>query len=207
MSPVKAFCLSIVAATALMAFAQVAPAMATNTQICKLHQEPCAVGNRVTSVHFVSGTTLFLSTFATALCLSSLLSGTVGPLAAPQKITVTTLTFTNCGTTAEHNNCTVKTLKLGEIDVLKTALNLGTATWLNLEVLISCPSLGIHCIYGGAAITGFTFQGALHTAETGNGKVIGSTIGILKVSGGLLCPEQVQWHVAYEALEHLFLVS
>jgi hypothetical protein len=202
MSPVKAFCLSTVAALAVMAFAQVAPAMATNTQLCKVHQEPCG-GNAVTAVHLIAGTSIFQTSIGTVLCLSTLIVGKAGALAAPQKITVTTLTIEKCGTDKDHSNCKLTNLALPVIDVLKTALNLGTTTWLGWEVLLSCP--GMHCVYGGPEVAGFTFQGALHT-EAGHGRLIATTLSIPKVEG-FLCPAESKLTVAYESLEHLSLVS
>jgi hypothetical protein len=201
-SPVKAFCLSTVAALAVMAFAQVAPAGATNTQLCKVHQEPCPAA--VTSIHIVAGTNVLETSVVTTLCLGSLITGTVGALAAPQQIKVTALTYQNCGTNKDHNNCELTNLALPTIDLLKTALNLGTSKWLGWKVLVKCP--GVHCVYGGAVVDGFDFEGGLHSTEAGHGRIKANKLSIPKVEG-FLCPSTSNLTITYESLEHLFLVS
>jgi hypothetical protein len=204
MNPVKAFCLSTVAALAVMAFAQISPATATSTQLCKVHQEPCPIGSAATGVHLVAGTSITMTNLLTFLCLSSLILGKVGGLAAPQQITVTTLTYEKCGSNLAHNNCELKILTLPVIDVLKNALNLGTTIWLGLKALVKCS--GEHCVFGGPEVVGFGFEGPLHSSEAGHGKIFASSINLPRVEG-FLCPAESKLTVVYESLEHLFLVG
>jgi hypothetical protein len=207
---VRIITLSATMAIAGMALLGTSSATAGNTALCIIHESPCAVPNRVSSVHFVSSTTTLLTSLVNILCLSSLFSGTTenGGLGNPLGITVNSLTFSNCGTTAAHNNCTKTVLKPGLIDILRTALQLGTATWLGLEVLVECLISGgitLHCVYGGAAVTGFVVEGALHAGGGGHGKITGS-LTLPKVSG-LLCPATDIWDIVYESLSHFFLVE
>jgi hypothetical protein len=201
------FGLAALAAVAAMAFVGASSAMGENTAICKVHEEPCASGNIAQTVHMVAGTTILETDLTTVLCLGALGVGTTEGLGAPAGYTITSLTWSNCGTTSAHNNCTVTTLQNGLLDVLKTALNLGTAAALGTEVLVECNILlGFHCIYGGGEVKGFKVEGALHTAGAGHGMFTAKELLVPKV-GGLICPKESFWTALFEPLEHIYGVS
>jgi hypothetical protein len=179
-----------------------------NTQLCKVHQEPCAAGSAPTSVHFVAGTNVLKTSIVTILCLASLAVATpLGLGTAPnhQILHNTEIAWSNCGTNVAHNNCTVTTLAPGLLDLLKTTLNLGTAIVLGAEVKMVCGEI-LSCIYGGAEVTGFTSQGALHPVGAGHGMLTASELTV-PVVGGLLCPATSKWNALYEPLEHLYIVG
>ncbi len=218
---IKTFGLAAIAAVAAMAFVGASSAMATgHTALCKTHEDPCAEANLVKNIHMQAGTTILKTSLATVLCLKSsavahaehgglslLLviehpSGEKLTIIDPLGFQVLTLTWENCGTNAAHNNCTVTNLKLPLIDLLKTALNLGTATVLGAEVLVNCVGI-LHCVYGGKEITGFNVEGALHTAGAGHGMFTANELSVPNV-GGLLCPSTSKWTALYEPLEHIF---
>ncbi len=205
---IKMFGLAGLTVVAAMAFLGASSASANqSTALCKVHQEPCAANNLATSVHMVAGITSLKTSIATVLCLSSLVQGTPEPLGKPQGVTLTQVLWNNCGTNAAHNNCTVTTLKPGLIDVLKTALNLGTAEALNTQVLVFCDLfIDLHCVYGGASVKGFSVEGALHTAAAGHGRFIAKELEVPNVSGAF-CPEKSFWTASYEGLEHQYIVS
>lgn len=208
---IKMFGLAAVAAVAAMAFIGASSASATSTALCKVHQEPCAEANLVKSIHMVANDPILETSIATVLCASSLAVASVGALAAPQKATVTTLTWTACKTVGSATeNCTVTNLKLPVFDVLKTALNLGTAVALNPEVLVKCTNIPIfgelHCVYGGPAVEGFSVEGALHLAGTGHGMFTATKLTVPKVKG-FFCPETSKWTALYEPLEHIYIVG
>jgi hypothetical protein len=208
---IKAFGLVAMAAIAAMAMLGAASAVASeNTSLCKIHQEPCAEANRAKTVHFVAGTTVLKTSILTVLCLSSLVKGEVegtGLATAPNPlgVKVTELLWNNCGSNTEHNNCEVKNLKLPLFDVLKTALNLGTAIALGPEVLVKCGE-SLHCVYGGKEVKGFTVEGALHTTGAGHGMFTATELEVPFVSG-FLCPSVSKWTALYEPLEHLFITG
>jgi hypothetical protein len=210
---IKMFGLAAVAAVAAMAFMGASSAMAKeSTTLCKVHQEPCEAKNIPAKLHMVTvGEPELLSSIAVVACLSSLAEGTVGALGtAPtaQRITITTLTWTGCyrlGGEEVHGECSVVNLKLPVFDLLKTALNLGEATALGAEVLVSCPGF-IHCVYGGPEVKGFSVEGALHSKEAGHGHFTANALSVPKVKG-FLCPETSKWDALYENLEHLYVVS
>jgi hypothetical protein len=206
---IKMFGFAALAAVVAMALVGATSASAKeNTQLCKVHQEPCAAGNAPTSVHFVAGTTVLKTSIITVLCLASLVVATplgLGTAPTPQVLHNTEITWSNCGTNPAHNNCTVTTLAPGLVDLLKTALNLGTATVLGAEVKVVCGEI-LNCTYGGAEVTGFTSEGALHTAGAGHGMLTASELTV-PVVGGLLCPATSKWNALYEPLEHLYIVG
>lgn len=201
----KVFSLAAVAAVAAMALVA-SSAMATgSTSMCKVNETPCAAGNQVKSLHMVAGTSVLKTSILTVLCLSSLAQVPITTtLGNPLKTgALTSLTWENCGSNAAHNNCTVTNLKLPTFDVLRTAAGLGEATALGAEVLVLCGE-SLHCVYGGAAVTGFKVEGALHTAGAGHGMFTASELKVPKVSG-FLCPAESKWTALYEPLEHVFL--
>jgi hypothetical protein len=216
------FGLAALTAVAAMAFVGASSAMAKeNTALCKVHQEPCAEGNLVSSVHMIALDPILETSLATVLCEESLALGAVEKnektkkflAAAPEPlgVNITELTWKNCKTTGSAtNNCTVTNLKLPLFDVLKTALNLGEATALGAEVLVKCtniPLIGeLHCVYGGASVGPFAVEGALHKEKTGHGMFTATKLTVPKIKG-TFCPETSKWTALYEPLEHLFIVG
>jgi hypothetical protein len=178
------------------------------TVLCNVNEDPCSVANQTSAVHFVSVGEPTLVTASPALtikCLSSLAAGTTEALGNPTGITLTALTWTGCYLAPfVSHNCTVTTLVLGLIDVLKTAANLGTAKALNTEVRVVCGG-SINCIFGGAETTGLTVEGALHAAGTGHGRLKAPSIAVGHLSG--LCPSTATWTADYESLTHVFVSS
>jgi len=72
-------------------------------------------------------------------------------------------------------------------------------------VKIECGEI-LMCTYGGPEASGFTIEGALHTAGTGNGMLRASELTV-PVVGGLLCPATSKWDALYEPLEHIYLLT
>lgn len=215
------FGLAALAAVAAMAFLGASSASATSSALCVLHEEPCLTKhqlelakaenpkeNVISSVHMTAGITTLQTSVAKVLCLSSLAQGTVGALGSPQKVTIAAsgLTWSNCGTNAAHTNCIVTTLEGGTIDLLKTALNLGTGTILGSEVLVACDLLiDIHCVYGGE-VEGFGLEGAGHTASAGNGMFNANAVEVKRIKGAF-CPEESKWTALFEPLTALYGTS
>jgi len=204
----KTLSLTAVAVTA-MAFISAPSASATlNTLLCKVHQEPCPAASLPSSIHLVSGTMVLKTSLVTILCLGSLITGTplgLGTAPSPQIIHLTQITWTGCGTNVAHNNCTVTTIAPGLLDILRTALNLGTDKFLNMQIQMICGEI-TSCTYGGAEVAGLIVEGALHTAEAGHGMFTANELS-LPVVGGFLCAATNKLTVLYEPLEHLFLVG
>lgn len=196
-----------VAAMAAMGLFGASSASATlSTLLCKTHTEPC--NSLPTVVHFKGGPMVLVVNPATVLCLSSLLLSTplgLGTAPAPQQLHNTELLWFNCGTNAAHNDCTVTTTALGIVEMLRTALNVGTGNVLNNRVSIACGEI-INCVYGSAESI-YSFEGALHTAGAGHGLLIGKELVLSKVSGGFLCAASAKMTTTFEVLEHLFLVG
>ncbi len=211
MRTTKIFGLVMLAAVATVASISTSPASATNTALCKIHSDPCPPPNLVTSLHLVNtpGTVWELLTdFGNVLCLGTLVQATVGPLAAPQLITGTGWSFTNCGTNVAHDNATVTFGKGPHLTLLRTTLNLATLTHTEVEMRVKATIFGIikiDCIYSLAGVA-FPFEGALHTsAATGHGMVTANKIPLTKFSG--VCPTVSSLDFLLEPLEHVFVVS
>jgi hypothetical protein len=180
------------------------------TALCKTHSsKTCAEKDQVKNLHMVTTKPPVLyNTIANVECESSLGTATVLELAEPQKIDVTELAWKGCHTQGAADNCTVTTESLPTLDLERTALNLGEATTLGLEVGIDCTVLGLielDCVYGGEV--SLPVEGALHEEGTGNGKLTASKVALEKLEGEGHCPDSVDWDASYEALEHVYIVE
>jgi len=203
------FGLVAVAASVSMAFVGVSSALAEgSTAVCETHTAAtCASPVSLVTFHQTGTSTLVLGS-TTILCLSGNLEGHVEGgfthLANPLGIEVLILDFSQCGTNAAHSNCEVTATKKGLLDLLKTALNLGTATYLGVNLLVKC--IGIECNVGGSEIKGFELIGALHTASAGHGLVIANNLSM--PTSGTFCPSGVaHWTAKFEPLVHLYLLE
>lgn len=184
-------------------------AMGESISLCKVNEDPCAAGNQLSSVHLVAGTTVLKTSLLTVLCLSSLAlitNGIFGPTLATNPIhyVTQTLTFSNCGSNAAHNNCTMQNLStIGLVDVQKTAANLGIAEALRAEVLINCSGF-VHCVYGGS-MGGIAVEGAEHKGIS-NGMFTFNELSIPKISG-TLCPSSASLTALYEPTQEVYVSS
>lgn len=155
MRVVKVFGLAALAAVVAMAFISATSASAVSTQLCDNHTGlTCEAGHALTSVHQVlaAGTVGDLLMLLDVLCLGYLVEASVGALgsgATKQTVTVVSQTFTGCGTSSAHNNCTV-TIPTGQqpsFGLLKTGLDAGTLTATSGQARLQCPNLGWNCVY------------------------------------------------------------
>jgi len=185
---IKMFGLAAVAAVAAMAFIGATSASAVSTQLCDEHTElNCKVGHAVATVHLVlaTGTVGELLALIPVLCLGFLVeatAGALGPGATRQTITSVTQTFSGCGTSSEHNNCTV-TIPTGQQPVyalLKTGLDAGTLTGISGQTKLVCKNIGLDCLYD---IGGMSFS-------VGGGHLTASEAPTTELGGKFFCPEQ-----------------
>jgi hypothetical protein len=193
MKLIKMLCLAAFAAAATAAFAP--SAMAADTALCKSHPatDACPAGERYTSTHLalVAGTQYKLEgafPHTLILCLGLLVQATLGGLANPQTINGN-VTYSNCGTNAVHNNCTVTELEAFSGTVLWTLLNLGELKAGAVKpgiTLFKC--IGTECEY--KSVESGHFSGA--SATTGKGRVNIKFGTLEKLGGGILCPAQLE---------------
>jgi len=202
----------------ILAWAIAAPASATKTALCKVHQEPCQAGNLVTDLHMLAvGNVYLLNTEADILCLNGLIKGKVDALEAPQGVQVSEYTLTNCGTNAAHSNCTVTFPVRPNFFILKTALNLGQLSETGHSMRIECTLFGIlvKCTYKfSEGIRTFIVEGAQHKgAGTGHGMLTYPPPGeeeegeVELEEGTALCPDTFQYEGLFEPLTDFWVVS
>jgi len=198
MKYIKTIGLTVVAAVAAMAIAGAGTAMATGpTALCKVHADPCGslypVGQ---AIEGLSTNPVLLGNFfgftGTVSCEHSVVSGNIEdqPLGTPLKIKITKITFTgNCKSTF-GGTCTVTTVKTGLVDLLRTALNLGTATSLGNEIKVVCGGFpSIECTFGGTP--------ELH-AEGSPAKQLIANAAVLTAVSGSACPTSPRWDATYK---------
>jgi hypothetical protein len=198
-----------VTASVLISLVCTTSAMATeSTALCKAHENTCAAGNQVKTVHLVAGTVTLKTSLVTVLCLSSLM--TTEPLSAlghPLLVKVTELSWVNCGSNMAHTNCKLKTVIFPVFDLLKISLNYATATVLHLGVEVSCGEV-LLCTFESAETesASWEFKGALREFATGHGSLSAANWVLAKTTG-LLCPAKNEWTGFYEPLEHVYVIS
>ncbi len=183
-------------------------AMATNTALCTVHEEPClGPKHLVTQIHLITTESpKFLPGLLGAItCGSSLIKGTVEGLGAPQKVKITAWTWTGCSGNGACN--AVSTLNpLVELEILKTVLNLGEAKSKGNSISVNCNVLGGHveCEYSGV-IGPFHIVGS--SATTGNGMLTANGLNIQPNGAGLMCPTAMRLDALYEAQTPFFIVE
>jgi len=172
------------------------PGWAGTTQLCWAHEEPCAEKNRVGEFTVLATKEVLKTNIITVLCLHSKAKAEAEEPAST-RVKVTELTWNECGTNSEHNNCTVTNLSLPLLDVLKTALNNGIAIVLGAEINVKCGKL-INCTYS-KTIEPLIVEGSEASEGVGNGMLTANELEVEKV-GGLFCPKTSKWTALYEGL-------
>jgi hypothetical protein len=187
--------IGVVALTAMIATAIVSAnaATASSTALCKKHEEPCSAANTYQG-HFeaVAASPKFLTTIVDVACKGGRILGYALGLAIPQSTHLEALTFTEDCLTEGGLECAVESTELGLLLMLRTALNLATATMDNTRVLISCPGT-MHCVFSMATelhVTGSPNQNSL--AE------IHALKAPLANPEGMLCPVEASFDALYK---------
>lgn len=196
----RMFGAAILGAIAVMAFVGVGSAMATgSTALCKVSTNPCPAASLYPAGTLVEGLAVspkLLGTFAgftgTVECEHSVVAGkTSSALANPLKGTITSISFTgNCHSTF-GGSCEVTTVKTGELDLLRTGANVGTATSLGNEVHVKC---------GGFPTVECTFGGEPALSATGSPtKTLVAKEAVLSGTGSA-CPGSPRWDATYSLI-------
>jgi len=205
MKLIKTLGLAVVAAIAAMALVGAGSAMAnTPTALCKENKNPCpaaALYPAGTLIEGLATNPILLGTFfgltGTVECEHSVVSGKTEAARSgkekeknlPLVGKIEKITFTgNCHSTF-GGTCTVTTVKMGKLDLLRLSANLATATSLGNEVKVSCNGFPtIECIFGG--------EPQLHV-EGSPAKTLTATKAALKAVSGSACPTNPQWDAKY----------
>ena len=200
MKSIKWFCLVAVAAVVGLSLASTASASAATTVLCKVNVVPCPVSpidQRWENVGFEMKATNFrLLTFGPTgetLCEAATIKGKLLTFGSPQKVTITGLTFTNCkfGKTA----CEIVEAIPGALDLLRTNVNLGEATFLSTEIFVNCGGI-IHCE--------FDLEGKMHLqgSESAEKAAVISVSGlVIKPESGEACPSKTMLTATYSVLQ------
>lgn len=171
-------------------------AMAGPTALCLKHEQPCA-GENVYQGHFeaVAQFPRFLTELTTITCKAARILGFALFLAEPQLTHLQEYDFSEHCLTTGGQPCVVKATALGLLLTLRVALNLAQ-TQSHAKVLVSCPMIGIHCVYGGLPI--FEFLGSPNGESLAT---IHSNEVLLENGEGLLCPEETRFDALFQVLE------
>jgi hypothetical protein len=194
MQHVKWLGIAVLAAVVTMALVGAPSASAAQPVLCKVEEAPCAPANRWEMRPFEAKAEplkLLLGALGEVVCKSSTVKGELGEFGAPQKVTLSSLVFAECklGTSA----CAFNVLSLGKLDLLRTNLNSGEATFLGTEVLVQCGSF-IHCVYGGEPKLALAGKNGAEAAKLTANQVV------LPVVSGFLCPTETKLDATYTIL-------
>lgn len=186
-----------IAVGVVMAFVGASSAMAGNTALCELHEQPCAAAN-IYQGHFeaLAANPKFLTNITDIACKKSRILGFALGLASPQTTHLEALTFTEDCLTEAGFPCVIESTELGLLLILRTALNLGFATTDNTRVLISCPGVALHCIFDMAA--------EMHVTGSPNANSLAEIHALelpLEQAEGMFCPEETFFDALYKIVE------
>lgn len=204
MKSIKTIGLAAFAAVMAMAFIGASPAMAENTQLCKVDESPCPAKSVVTHVHAETSAgakAKLLSKLGTVECKVLSLGIPLG-LGAPLVIH-SHFTYTEC--TRGKENCTVVEMSIESLlKVLKLGHETADVTGEG-EVSVHCGFF-IWCTYNGENLWGAAKGSLLSTEANPNGEVTISEQTTQKVSG-LLCPETAKLDIAIAPLEAVYITA
>jgi hypothetical protein len=158
----------------------------------------------VEKIHAVATDPVILSSEGNVLCASSLIETTLLALGAPQVGDNTSLTWSECKSSTSV--CEVKTTALGTLLYLKTEVNLGTAQFHNMKLLIKC-SIFFQCEYEG--LPTFHLLGAtlLDNGPGNNGGMRGVETTLTSGPFDGPCPPGIVLDLFWEALEPVYVKS
>lgn len=196
MSLSKMFGLAMLTAIAALAFVGTSVATAETTVLCEKHENPCEAANIYVG-HFdaVAENPTFLTSLTDITCKKAHLLGFALGLGNPLTLHLEAFNFGEDCLTSEGDACTLQTLELSLSLLLREGSNLGSLQFHNTKVLLSCPSLFIHCVYGG--LPKFEVLGspnketlaAIHTKEV-----------VLEHGEGMFCPEETKLDALYKVV-------
>jgi hypothetical protein len=203
MKLIKTLGLMVVAAVAAMAIAGAGTAMATgSTALCKEHKDPCPAGALYGVGQVIEGlatSPVLLANFfgftGSISCEHSVVAGKIetSALANPLQGKIDKITFTGDCLSTFGGSCTVTTVKTGLLDLLRTALNLGTATSLGNEIKVVCGGFpSVECTFGGTP--------QLHV-EGSPVKHLTAKEAVLTAVSGSACPSSPRWDALYKIIQ------
>jgi hypothetical protein len=183
------------------------------TALCKEHNSlTCAEEDLTESLHLVATKPpLLSSSVASITCQGSLATAGVSALASfpdRQKVTVTKVDWTDCRIMGLADDCTVTVDLLLPIELLKTSLNLASATVPEVELAFKCNILDLtelDCTFSDSV--DFTVEGADHNEQSGHGRIVTDSAELDLLEGGDHCPEVLTWDATYESLEDFYVVA
>jgi hypothetical protein len=199
---IKMFGLAAMAAVSAMAFVGATSASATNTQLCTAYTGLlCGAGNGATSVHtvLVPGTVLLILGVIDVLCLGFLMEATPLGLGNPQSFHSLSQSFTGCGTSNTHNNCTV-TIPAGQqplLNLLKVGLDIGVLTGTSGQLRVVCGNIGLDCLYD---LAGTEF-------EVGGGELVANETIATELGGKFFCPDEAVKDAWLETLGDAYVLG
>lgn len=189
--------MAVLAAMVATAIVNASAATASSTALCKKHEEPCSAANTYQG-HFeaVTANPKFLTTLEDVSCKKGRILGFALGLSSPQNTHLEALTFTEDCLTAGGSECVVESTELGLLLILRTALNLASATMDNTRVLISCPGIAMHCVFDMGTefhMTGSPNQNSLAEIHANQAP--------LTQAEGMFCPEESSLDALYKVVQ------
>jgi hypothetical protein len=193
--------LAALAALMAMTFVGASSAMAEQTALCSVDENPCAADNQLGAVHEVSvGKATLLSSAINVEC-EVLFSGTIGTKLASPLVIIGNLAYISC-----NSGCVlVEESKHSTINVLREGHETAKVTGEGL-VHLSCSGF-IDCSYNDIGLVG-TAKGPLLSAQApDNGEVSLQGQKTTKETGGFLCPKEAKLDIVTSPLIATYITN
>lgn len=200
MKSIKMHSLAVIGTAMAMALFTASVAGAENTQLCKVDENPCAVGNAVTHVHkeTLVGAKAKVSIVTGSIDCALLYLGDSLGLGAPL-VVHGHVTFTECKRGSE--NCTAEeTGPSTLIEVLRLGHDTADSSY-SFHWNFHCGFI-INCTYDGENLLGTGRGPLLAASENGEDTITEQTLH--KVSG-TFCPETAKLSMATMPLEKVYI--
>lgn len=181
------------------------PAQAESTAACRFYKLPCEKIDLITHQTFQTSTLStstpkILTNIVNVLCGQSTLLVSILGLGTPQETHISEILWTACHTES-GSECTITNVKLGLLNILRTAVNLGTATISATEFRVKCGMI-LDCTYSGEGMVLHVLGASFST----NGELTAKKLTLQKTAG-LLCPKEAFFDALYESVTAFYVGS
>jgi hypothetical protein len=201
--------------TVVVAFAGTSSAMATNTALCAVNEDPCSSENQVKTLHLVNVSSppmIFWGSLINSLCLSGSLDVEVLEPGSPQLLNSTEFISYWCGWKAQHNECELEVpwdweeegRSFPKFSLLKNGENSGILTAESGEIFYSCYEWSMYCLFAFQGME-FSMYGA---TGSHNGIVVAEKLPLTLAEGSsYMCDDSTLFSVLFESSTDVYITS
>lgn len=202
MKAIKMFGSSVLATLVATAFIAAGSAMAENTTLCTVDENPCAIANQLGSVHEVSVGKATLLTSAFNVECNVLFSGEIPTRLAEPLVIIGTFSYSNCE--VGSSSCTL-TEENGPAELKVSKGKKEERATVTGEYLVHLACGVIDCSYTGVGLIAVA-KGPLISTQS-NGETLMQEQSLAKEAGGLICPKETKLDITTTPLTATYISS